>query len=144
MDKYFASFKVEYLIDKGDLVEIKFTNGQRRIMPKKTFDLVCTDSPSTFDHVEKIKFETMAKEIIQIILSYDIQLIETNRLIGYITNELQGRFNRAQNYLWTKDDSKYIAGFDPTSFFTILEAERIIAEIKKPDDGKQNTSGVTS
>lgn len=129
--QYIGPFKVAAVVDlQNGLIEITYEgNNYKRVMPKKTFELLATPAQSTFDDMERKKFEAIKNEIIPILAAYDFQLVEFNRLIGFITSEVQNRFNRATNYAWTKDDTRYIAGSSPDDFFTFGEAVRIIETI---------------
>lgn len=56
-------------------------------------------------------------------------LAEFTGLINSISFEIDNTFNRATNYLWTKNDKDFVPGTDMMSERTLLEAQKVNREI---------------
>lgn len=135
---YFGPLIVESVNHLGDgRVEVEFSDGKKEIMKQKTLDLSITPEKKDWNYLQEVKIAAMMGEIIPIILSYDLKMYEANSLIASLAKNVKERYSRAMNYLWTKDDSRYVEGSDPTDFFTICEAEAII----RSKDESQPTTG---
>jgi len=135
--------KVEFATDlDNDNVELQFVNGQKEIIPKKTFAISITQTQKDWTYLQNVKLKAMGEEIMKVVLSYDIKMYEAEALVGYLVKEIKGRHARATNYLWNKDDSRYIPGTDPTDFISLAECERIIESIppKNLKDEPQSTT----
>jgi len=129
-ETYIGPLKVEFVTDNGDgTVEVKYTNDTKEVLMKKTFDIVSCDKQQDWNYVQDEKFLAMSKDILEVIRQYDLKWFEINGLMSYLLKELKGRFDRAVNFMWTKDDTQFVANTDPTATFSVLQAEKIIKDI---------------
>jgi hypothetical protein len=63
---------------------------------------------------------------------------EVNIIINALANELDNYFNRATNFLWTRDDAQFVPGVNIMNERTMIEAKKISETIPlvKKDEGK--------
>lgn len=87
------------------------------------------------DEIKKARTEFL-QATIAVIAEYDLKVseieallnpiaAEIQSLVNIISSELDNTFNRATNYLWTKDDSQFIPGTNMMMERTLLEATKI-------------------
>jgi hypothetical protein len=60
-------------------------------------------------------------------------IVEFNMIVNAVLYELSATMGRAVNFLWTKDDSKYIPGSNPMDDRTFLESKKITDSIPKTE-----------
>jgi hypothetical protein len=63
-------------------------------------------------------------------------LYEIESLMRQFAGSMDDTYNRAQNYLWTKDDSKFIPGVGPLDMVPLSTAQGIIKSIPNVIEGK--------
>lgn len=131
---FYGPLKIKFVtdLDNNRFVELEFTNGEKLVVTKKVFELSVTQEAKDYNYLQQVKINAMVKEVMDIVLAYGIQLYEINALLSAIGKETKERFSRAINYLWTKDDKKYIPGSDPTDYFSLNEAETVVKTIPLP------------
>lgn len=136
-DTYFGPRKIDYVTDFEDgTVEMTFTNGEKEIVPRKTFAISITQEAKDYNYLQEVKMKPMLEEIMTIVLAYDLKYYEVNNLLAQIGTNIKERYSRAINYLWTGDDSKYTVGLDATDFLSVLEAEKVIKTIPVKDESE--------
>lgn len=141
---FYGPLEVEYVTSLDEsTVELQFVGGTTEIIPKKTFELSITQEKKDYNYLQEVKFEAMAKEIMAIIISYDLKMYEANSLLKKLGDTVNHIYGRAMNFLWTGDDKKFIVGSDPTDFFTLAEAEKVIARIPKEEPIKTDEQPAT-
>lgn len=130
--KFVGPLKVEIAVENGDgTVSLTYSSGEKETMPKVAYELTATDEQKDWNYVQEKKFEVMCKEILAVITTYDLQAFEIDGLIKNLLGEINGRFDRAVNYNWTKDDTKFTPGRNPALFFKFSEALKIVDSIPK-------------
>jgi hypothetical protein len=105
---------------------------------------------------KKARTELLQKSL-SVISEWDIKLSEAEAmfnaidgeiagLLNAIDYEVSGVFNRATNFLWTRDDSGFVPGVNVMSDRTILEAKKIneqipikVVEEEKSNDAPEQT-----
>lgn len=131
---FYGPLKIEYVIDlEDDTVEILFTNGKKEIVTKKTFAISITEEQKDWNYLQEVKMKAIMEEVMPIVFSYDLKMYEANALLSTMGKNVKERYHRAINYLWTKDDTQYVEGSDPTDFFSLVEAEKTIKSIPVKD-----------
>jgi len=127
---FYGPLQVEFATDiDGNMVEIQCVGGQKEVVTKKTFALSITQDKKDYNYLQEVKIKAIMEEIMAVILSYDVKMYEVNALLSAIGKNIKERYTRAINYLWTGDDKNHVAGSDPTDYFSVLEAEKIITKI---------------
>lgn len=110
----------------SEIIEVRFGDGTLELMPKKTFNIVVTDTESDDTKVAKEKYSHMVKDILAIIAEYDMKLFELEYLVTSIKNSILDNINRANNILWRGDDAKHIAGFDMLNDVSLIEVQKVL------------------
>lgn len=59
-------------------------------------------------------------------------IAESTSAVNAVGYEIDNAFNRATNYLWTKDDAQFVPGTNMMMERTLLESKRITSEIPAP------------
>jgi len=118
----------------GEIVEVLYLDSNKELMPKKTFNLIVTDKESNDSEVAKTKFRPMVQEILAVVADYDIKFFELEYLTTMIKNSILENINRANNYLWRKDDASHIAGYDMLNDITFLDVQNILKQIPKKNE----------
>lgn len=118
----------------GEIIEVLYADGSKELMPKKTFNLIVSETERDESKAAAEKFKYMTRDILAVIADYDMKFFEMEYLITLIKNSILDNINRANNYLWTKDDSKHISGYDMLNEITLTNVQNILKDIPKTDD----------
>lgn len=121
----------------NDVVEVRYTNGEKELMPKVSFEAVVTDGPTDFNHIAKAKYQALLEDLIKVSLEHDIKGGDIENLKISFGNELSNIFNRADNFLWTTDDSTFTPGVAPQMERSLLEGDIVIRGIAKQYEESQ-------
>lgn len=124
-----------------EIVEIVFESIPKILMPKKAFDLLSRNTPMDYTSYTKMKVELIGRELVALIMEYDIRNLEMVILMKFTADLMQDAFERASNFLWTGDDKQWISGMSFLNERTLLEAERVIKRIKNDDNKASEESG---
>lgn len=116
------------------IFEITTEQGRTYVVPQKSVALIVTDEAKDWNHIRDARIRVMVPEIINIISEYDLPGGQMNYLLSMVGAEFDNHFGRAHNYLWFKDDKRYVPGFDPANEFTLLMADRINDQIPERTD----------
>jgi len=120
-------------------------NKKLAAITKELYPLLATYISSLGGTVEEVKASRteFLQKSIALITEYDIKASEIEPLLNPINTEIQGvintiggeldnTFNRATNYLWTKDDTQFIPGTNMMLERTLLEATKVTQIIPAP------------
>lgn len=113
----------------SSVVRVSYAGGFSELLPVKTLVLVATIAETDFNGLRQKKFLAMIPEILQVVAEFDIKSYEVDALFRDCANTLEQTYNRALNFVWTHDDSKFIVGVDPVADFTLMEAQNILSSI---------------
>lgn len=102
----------------------------------------CVAVTGESDDVKKAKRTEMLQKVLAAISEVDIKdsemqpffdqvLVECNGIINAILFELSTAMSRAINFLWTKDDTRFVPGTDVMNDRTYLEAKKIVEDVPK-------------
>lgn len=110
--------------------------GTISVMPKRTFEKVVTPVPTDWNTLQDTQSRAIQEELAKVVLEWDVQYDDINKVILGLTEKLYAAFDRATNFLWTGEDKGFVAGkTSPVGFRTILEANEILERIgKKVED----------
>jgi hypothetical protein len=118
------------------VVTVIYDGDYKEIMPLKSYELLVSPTPiQDLRAIQNIKINTILSELLKIVAEYDLKDSEVVPLCQALGNSLNESFNRAANYLWSKDDKRYVAGYDMTRERSILEADIILRSINS--DGEK-------
>lgn len=135
-DKVVGITKHEITTPLGnEVVKVILDNGKEKLMTKKCFDLLVTETPppGDYNYLQEKKFSVLVPMVIDLINEYDLGYFEIGRFGQKIVDELFERFHRASNFLWNASDEHYVAGFEFMNNKTVLDALHIIHKIPKKD-----------
>ena len=113
-----------------DIVEVTFKSKRKKIYPSLALDYIVTNEASDHNNVQFKKFTPVIREFMKIVAEYDVSVGEIEALMRNLATNIDNTFNRATNYLWTKDDKRFAPGFDPMYEVSLLQAHRVITNIK--------------
>jgi hypothetical protein len=143
VDKYFGPDLItdvalsDHKTPSGGLVfSVTFKNGKTKLIPERTLVAVSTEEIQDLNFIrDRIEF-FLVNEIANMVEEYDVNTMQIPHLMDMVTYEVSNRINRAQNWLWTKDDSRFTPGFQPLHDVSLLMARRIVDEIPKDEPTK--------
>lgn len=116
-------------VGKNPVVRVTYEGDFFEIMPLATLVIVGTVEETDFNELRRKKFMVMLPKIIEVVAEMDIKVYEVDALFRDAGNSLTQSFNRALNFVWTGDDTKFVPGVDPVNEFTFVEAQHILASI---------------
>lgn len=125
-----------------NLVKVMYESNSvpAEVMPMVTFETLVSEQPKDWNWVRDQRYAELLKEIAGLCLEYDVVFSDIGALCQAIKNKLEASFDRATNYLWTKDDAQFIPGFPALAFRSLLQADAILKEIKTNDQPKPETT----
>ncbi len=123
-------------VRNGHVLNVSLDDGQTIPLTEKAIVAIVTDERKDYNHIRKALFDVIVPEIVNVLREYDISVADINALFQEVGKEIDGRFGRATNYLWTKDDRRFVPGFSVMDSVTLLMAEEVIDNIKKHDNGE--------
>lgn len=116
-------------VGKNPVVRVTYDGDFFEIMPLATLVLVATISETDFNELRRKKFMFMLPKLMEIVAETDIKVYEVDALFRDAANSLTQSFNRALNFVWNHDDTKFVPGVDPVNEFTFVEAQAILSSI---------------
>lgn len=126
---------MEYKTPKGgDVVKVIYANADLafEIMPLETFKATVSDVPQTWNWLREKRTERLIDALAAECLEHDVTYADIAYLGRELEQKLKIAFNRATNFLWTKDDRQFIAGAESPLFnHSLLEAEQVLKGIPK-------------
>lgn len=134
-EKKIASFEEDSSLTPlgGKIIKVVYEDGETEFLTEKTFELVSTEVPTDANYVQATRLHETKKGILAVISEYDISVGEIDKLCNSIAFEIGTSFNRATNFLWTKDDKKFIPGVSVMDSVTLLGAEKVLKTIPRED-----------
>jgi len=137
-DKYIGSRKVMGVTEielktvaENPIVEVLFENGDKKIMSKKTFDIVATSEVSDETTVSNKKLDAIISGCLAVIEEFDADVMEWNKITIRLYDSLNENLNRATNLLWYKDDKRFVPGVDSLNNVSLLMVKKVINDRSK-------------
>lgn len=115
----------------GVVFSVVFASGARTIVTEKTLVISISDKPGDYTKLLDTKLQAVVPEIVALLEEYDIASFEVESLVSRIKANVEMRFNRAINFLFSGDDSRFIPGWDHKTDVTMLMSEKVISQIPK-------------
>ena len=128
-----APFKTEM---GNDVIKVMFEDGGSRLMTQKTFDLVVSSEASDETTISDKKLSAINIGCLRIIEEYDIDVVEFKNLLMRIQTSYMENFNRAENFLWHKNDNSFVPGVDSTNNVSLLMMKEVFQQIPKQENGE--------
>lgn len=88
-----------------------------------------TDEAKDFNFIQDRRFEGMVPKVLSIMNDYDLPAYQLNAFFQKCLGSLQANFDRALQYKWTGDDSRYVPGSNPTDDVTLVETDIVLKKI---------------
>lgn len=122
----------------GEVFRVVYDNNHSELMTKRAFDLLVTEKATDLTDLRERKFRALIPQFITLMMEYDFKSMDCNPFLNRIMDSLQENFDRASNYLWTKDDKEWVPGFNFVEQRTLLECDKVLKAIN--EDGKSATT----
>lgn len=126
-----------------EIFEVRFENGQSRLMTKLALDHLTTESELDLTSLRDMKFRILCENIANQVLEYGLRYDEIVPLSQHLGQKLETAFGRALSFLWTQDDEQFVAGVNPIDNKDILEVEKILRGIAPAGGGEEKTEEQT-
>lgn len=128
----------ESLLTNGgaEIVKVLYDGGHSEVMPAKSFAILVTNEPTDWTQLSQRRIADLTRKVLMVLAEHDLKAGEIANLTASVGNELHNSFNRATNYLWTKDDGLFTPGYNVVLDRSLLEADIIIKSIPQADAKK--------
>lgn len=107
---------------------VEFGERKERITDK-ALRAMASDEAIDYTRLQKRKFTPLIQDMLGAVMEYDIMLYEIESLMRQFAGSMDDTYNRAQNYLWTKDDTKFIPGVGPLDMIPLSVAQGVVKSI---------------
>lgn len=130
----------------SEMLHVAYESGRKKVMTKKTYELLVTDVPSDASIARKTKFNAMVPAVIAVMCEYDIDVSEIQAFLTEVAGSIDNSFARATNFVWTHDDMQYIPNSNPLYDRSLLEADALlksipeVVEAPKPPENAADTT----
>jgi len=124
----------------SEIVEVLFEDGHKKLMPTKAFDLLVSEAASDLTSISDKKIGEIMKKCLEVIEEYDVDFFQWEKVGQKIITALNENMNRARNYLWFKDDARFVAGIDSENDVSLLMVKQIVSQIPKVNGEEKNTT----
>lgn len=109
------------------------------ILPKATFEKLVSNVPVEDTEFQKKRYDPVMRQFLAVLLEEGIIYCDIPYIMKEIHNRLNTSFERATNYLWTKDDSQFIPGVSELTNRSLIEADVILRDIKNETPATNTT-----
>lgn len=118
------------------LVKFNFKGGQSVVYSEKTVPYVVSDVATDASAVQERHVMPLVRECMALITEYDITYRDVDSFLKQLFSNINFQFDRAENFLWTTDDTRYVPGFDPRHDIRLLDAHKVLESIKTDGESK--------
>jgi len=110
-------------------------------IPKSVFEEGATEEKSDWNHVQEIKFSSLTKEVLEMMMERGITGGEFKPFLQTLTYAYYNVLDRAISYQFTGDDSRFVPGGSDIHFdFTLNRAHEITKHLDEPKNTTTDTS----
>lgn len=96
------------------------------LLPKTTYERLVSAEPVELTLLRELRYKPLIDNLTQVMMEYDVKFSDLGYVGKALVNKIEDAFERASNYLWTKNDATWTPGVDYRSDRTILEAEAVL------------------
>lgn len=115
---------------KGNpMVTVVFKDKPSETYPLKIFEALVSDEPHDFNWIRENRYKALLDELAGVCLEADLKFEDLAYIGKTLVYRLENSFERASNFLWTKDDKKWVAGVPFLFERSLIEAEKILKTI---------------
>lgn len=134
--KFYGPYEIKDVKVRSDgVLTLSLDDGKDIPCTEKSLVAIVSDERKDHNHIRYARFNVLVPEMINVIEEYDIPVSDINALLQDVAREVDARFARATNWLWTRDDNRYVPGFNPMEDITLIMAKEITNTIPKHDTG---------
>lgn len=139
--KFYGPFEIKDVAVRSEGV-FNIVLDDKRTIPctEKALITIVTDEKKDHNHIRDSRFSVVIPQITKIIEEYNIPVGDINALLQEIGREVDSHFARATNWLWTKDDSRFVPGFNPMEDITLSMAREVTDNIIDHDTRGDTTT----
>lgn len=112
----------------ANIYMVEFGERKERVTDK-SLRAMASDEAIDYTRLQKRKFTPLIQDMLAVVMEYDIMLYEIESLMRQLAGSMDDTYGRAENYLWTKDDTKFIPGVGPLDMIPLSAAQEIIRKI---------------
>lgn len=139
--KFYGPYAITDISVRVDGVfNVSIDDGRTIPCTEKSLIAIISDERKDHNHIRDARFSVLVPEIINKIQEYDLPVSDVNALLQDVAREIDNHFSRATNWLWTKDDKRYIPGFNPMNEITLVMANEVNSSIPKHDTGPDTST----
>ncbi len=127
----------------GEIVRVTFETVPARIMTKRTFDLLVTESPIDATSLEEKFLNSVVNGLFDYLKEYDVTAIQLETLLLQTSRVAKGMFDKASHVAFTKEvyGVSQIASWQRgapsfTDYRTLNECEVILTNNEQPTEAK--------
>lgn len=134
----------EKTIGGNDIVQVNYEAPEldSERYTKAVFEQMVTNEPKDYNWLREHRYKKLILDLTTIALENDIRYADIKYVATELANKMDAAFERATNFLWTRNDKAWIPGINSLSDRTLMEADKILREIKSNgtgDEEKANT-----
>lgn len=118
----------------GEIIRVTFETAPAKIMPKRTFDLLVSGTPTDATTLEDKFIETVASGLFEFLKEYDLTSVQLEQLLLQTSRVANGMFDKASHIAFTKEvfgkaqTESWQRGGSFTHYRTLNECAMIITQ----------------
>jgi hypothetical protein len=140
-ETFIGSNKIKEINPSGEVTPkgkeifcVEYTSGKKEFYVRDILDVIITDTPSDASKASQKRVEFIIDKVFNDVLKeFDARALDMESIARGIIMQFDNHLNRAENYLWTKNDKEYVPGFNPMYERSLFDAERINNSIPKDE-----------
>jgi hypothetical protein len=118
-----------------EIVKVNYKDGMfPEEFPITTFERIVSVTPQDYNYIREMKHKQLINDLTATIMENDIKLEDLTYVCKTVADKIQDSYERACNFLLTKNDKTWIPGVSFLSGRSVLEMEAILKTIG--EDGK--------
>ncbi len=145
---YFGPSEVTMVIEMpnktasgGDIVKVCLDRKIQpyEVLPKASFERLVSLEPVEDTLFQKNRYQPIVDKLTAVLLEEGIIYADVPFVCKSLHGKISTAFERATNYLWTKNDSEFIPGIHELTNRSLLEADIILKGIKDESTPNKTT-----
>jgi len=123
----------------GDLVLVHFVNSQfDKLMPKVVYESLVTKEPTDMNSLHERRVSPVVNVMAIMMIRYGLTYSEILDACRKTADKMQDSFERATNFLWTKDDRNWSPGVPVLNNKSVIVADLILSNNINKYAGEQS------
>ena len=87
----------------GEMVMVSFASGPKKLMTRRTYDLLLSDQPRDLTSTEELLLNTICNGLFDYLKEYDVTAVQLESLLLLMSRVGKGMFDRASHIAFTKE-----------------------------------------